>query len=283
MGQSLRIGGSRAVKSDIVVTDGGPPGAGGAAPAVEVRGITKRFGSVLALRGADLALYPGEILGLVGDNGAGKSTLVNIISGAVAPNGGEIFVGGQKVHIGSPLDARRYGIETVYQDLALAPDLSVWANVFLGRERIVRGPMRYFGWLDRRAMASEAREQLDRTRIRIDSVDALVGKLSGGQRQAVAVGRSAAWGSRVLLLDEPTAALGVEQQERVGELVRNIAAHGLPVLLISHNLPQVHELCSRVAVMFQGRVIATVKTSESSIDEIVSWITGAALVTRRAE
>jgi ABC-type sugar transport system ATPase subunit len=278
-----------AVTRDIVVSKDGPSGAGGPSsaggtpPVVEVRGITKRFGSVLALRGADLALYPGEILGLVGDNGAGKSTLVNIISGALAPNGGEIFVGGEKVHIGSPLDARRYGIETVYQDLALAPDLSVWANVFLGRERIVRGPMRLFGWLDRRAMASEAREQLDRTRIRIDSVDALVGKLSGGQRQAVAVGRSAAWGSRVLLLDEPTAALGVEQQERVGELVRSIAAQGLPVLLISHNLPQVHELCSRVAVMFQGRVIATLKPSESGIDEIVSWITGAALVARKPE
>lgn len=282
------MGGCVAVTRDIVVSKDGPSGAGGPSsaggtPVVEVRGITKRFGSVLALRGADLALYPGEILGLVGDNGAGKSTLVNIISGALAPNGGEIFVGGEKVHIGSPLDARRYGIETVYQDLALAPDLSVWANVFLGRERIVRGPMRLFGWLDRRAMASEAREQLDRTRIRIDSVDALVGKLSGGQRQAVAVGRSAAWGSRVLLLDEPTAALGVEQQERVGELVRSIAAQGLPVLLISHNLPQVHELCSRVAVMFQGRVIATLKPSESGIDEIVSWITGAALVARKPE
>ena len=247
-------------------------------PAVEVRGITKRFGSVLALRGADLVLRRGEVLGLVGDNGAGKSTLVHVISGSIQPSSGEILIAGRHVEFHSPTDARRYGIETVYQDLALAPDLSVWANLFLGREKLIRGPLRYLGWLDRKSMQAEAGTDLERTRIRIGSVGSLVGKLSGGQRQAVAVGRAVAWGSRVLLLDEPTAALGVEQQAKVGELVRSVAATGLPVLLISHNLPQVHEICDRVAVMFQGRIIADLRTEETSIDEIVSWITGAALL-----
>lgn len=250
-------------------------------PVIEVRGITKRFGSLLALRGVDLALYPGEVLGLVGDNGAGKSTLINIISGALQPSGGEVLVGGRRVQFHSPVDARRQGIETVYQDLALAPDLRVWENVFLGRERVVRGPLGRLGWLDRKAMVKATAEDLEQTRIRIGSVEAEAGRLSGGQRQAVAVGRAVAWGSKVLLLDEPTAALGVEQQQQVGELVRNVAGRGMPVLLISHNLPQVHDLCDRVAVMFQGRIIADLRPAEVDMDEIVRWITGAALTTGR--
>lgn len=255
-------------------------GASGEVPTIAVRGITKHFGSVQALRGVDLEIYPGEVVGLVGDNGAGKSTLVNIISGGLQPNAGTISVEGKRVAFSSSLEARRLGIETVYQDLALAPDLSVWANIFLGRERSVKGPLRWFGWLDRKAMAKEARADLERTRIRIDSVNALAGRLSGGQRQAIAVGRAVAWGSKVVLMDEPTAALGVEQQERVGELVASVASQGVPVLLISHNLPQVYRLCKRVVVLFQGQVVANLQRDDSTVDDIVSWITGAALGTK---
>jgi ABC-type sugar transport system ATPase subunit len=258
-----------------------PAGADRGVPTVSVRGITKHFGTIQALRGVDLDIYPSEIVGLVGDNGAGKSTLVNIISGGVQPNAGTISVEGKKVSFSSSLEARRLGIETVYQDLALAPDLSVWANIFLGREKPVKGPLGRLGWLDRKAMANQAQADLERTRIRIDSVNALAGRLSGGQRQAIAVGRAVAWGSKVVLMDEPTAALGVEQQERVGELVATVAAQGVPVLLISHNLPQVHKLAHRVVVLFQGQVVANLRSDESSVDEVVSWITGAALGTRR--
>jgi ABC-type sugar transport system ATPase subunit len=251
------------------------PGAAGEAPVIATRGIAKHFGTVHALRGVDLEVYAGEIVGLVGDNGAGKSTLVNILSGALQPSAGSVFISGQQANLSSPIRARRLGIETVYQDLALAPDLSVWANMFLGREKTVRGPLRLFGWLDRKAMEASAEADLERTRIRIGSVNARSGRLSGGQRQAVAVGRAVAWGSRILLMDEPTAALGVEQQEKVGELVRTVAEQGLPVLLISHNLPQVHSICDRVVVLFQGRVIANLRPAEASVEEIVGWITGA--------
>ena len=153
----------------------------GKAPVVAVRGITKHFGSVQALRGVDLDVYEGEVVGLVGDNGAGKSTLVNIISGGLQPNGGYVMVDGHRVSFSSALEARRLGIETVYQDLALAPDLSVWANIFLGRERTVKGPLGWLGWLDRRSMATSAEEDLARTRIRIGSVNSVAGRLSGGQ------------------------------------------------------------------------------------------------------
>ena len=207
----------------------------------------------------------------------GKSTLVKTLSGAIRPDSGQIFVEGRAVTLASPLDARRHGIETVYQDLALAPDLNVWANIFLGREKTVKGPLRFFGWLDRKAMAQSANEDLDRTRIRIPSMQALTGRLSGGQRQAIAVGRAVAWGSRVVLMDEPTAALGVEQQEKVGQLIRSVCDQGVPILLISHNLPQVYRVCDRVVVLFQGRVVADLRPSECTLDDIVGWITGAAL------
>lgn len=252
----------------------------GKVPVISVEGISKHFGSVQALRGVDLEVHAGEVVGLVGDNGAGKSTLVNILSGGLQPNSGVIRIDGKQVSFASSLDARRMGIETVYQDLALAPDLSVWANIFLGREEVVKGPLRMFGWLDRRSMMASAQTDLERTRIRIGSVGSTAGRLSGGQRQAIAVGRAVAWGSRVILMDEPTAALGVEQQERVGELVANVASQGVPVLLISHNLPQVYRLCHRVAVLFQGQVVANLRPSECTVEDIVSWITGAALGTK---
>jgi simple sugar transport system ATP-binding protein len=257
------------------------PATAAGTPRVEVRGITKRYGSVHALRGVNLALHAGEIVGLVGDNGAGKSTLVNIIAGALQPTSGTMLVDGREVAFRTPIDARKAGIETVYQDLALAPDLSIWANMFLGREAVVRGPLGKLGWLDRRAMLTRTSEDLDRTKIRIPSVSQRVGRLSGGQRQAIAVGRAVAWGSRVVLLDEPTAALGVEQQARVAELVQTVASQGLATLLISHNLPQVYEICHRVMVLFRGEIVADLRPSEVDIDDIVGWITGSAMAARR--
>ena len=261
---------------------GSEPPEAPAVPVISTRGITKHFGSVQALRGVDLDVYAGEVVGLVGDNGAGKSTLVNILSGALQANSGSILVDGKTVSFSSSLEARRAGIETVYQDLSLAPDLSVWANIFLGREQSVKGPLRLFHWLDRKAMARAAEADLDRTRIRIESVSSLAGRLSGGQRQAIAVGRAVAWGSRVILMDEPTAALGVEQQAKVGELVRSVCDQGVPILLISHNLPQIHALCDRVVVLFQGRVVTSLRPAECTVEEIVSWITGASLAATAA-
>jgi len=249
----------------------------GKTPLLAARQITKHYGSVQALRGVDLELYPGEIVGLVGDNGAGKSTLVNILSGALQPSGGTILVDGDEVSLNSSIEARNRGIETVYQDLALAPDLSVWANIFLGRETTRKGFLGWLGWLDRKAMSTDTERSLDRTRIRIGSVQSKAGQLSGGQRQAIAVGRAVAWGSKVILMDEPTAALGVEQQQRVVELIRTVSKGGLPVLLVTHNLPQVHSLCDRVLVLFQGQLIAELFPAQCSVEEIVSWITGAAL------
>lgn len=250
-------------------------------PRVEVRDLTKRYGSLVALRGVNMQLHSGEIVGLVGDNGAGKSTLVNIIAGALAPTSGQVLVDGREVTFRTPIDARKAGIETVYQDLALASDLSIWGNMFLGREEVVSGPMGRIGWLDRKSMIARSAEDLDRTKIRVPSVTARVGRLSGGQRQAVAVGRAVAWGSRVVLMDEPTAALGVEQQAKVAELIQTVAAENLAVLLISHNLPQVYEICDRVLVLFRGEVVANLRPSEVDIDDIVGWITGSALAARR--
>ncbi len=247
------------------------------APIIEIRNLSKRYGSVHALRDVNLSLHGGEIVGLVGDNGAGKSTLVNIMSGALQPTSGHILVDGQEVTFKSPIAARNAGIETVYQDLALAPDLSIWANLFLGRERLVNGPGRWVGWLDRKSMMRQSVVDLERTKIRIASVSSRVGRLSGGQRQAVAVGRSVAWGSRVILMDEPTAALGVEQQAKVGELIQTVGAEGMPVLLISHNLPQVYAICDRILVLFHGSIVADLRPADTEIDEIVAWITGAAI------
>jgi ABC-type sugar transport system ATPase subunit len=254
--------------------------AGAEPPRVEIRNLTKRYGSLHALRGVDLSLRTGEVVGLVGDNGAGKSTLVNIISGALQPTSGEILIDGKPIALRTPIDARRAGIETVYQDLALAPDLSIWQNMFLGREETIPGPLGKLGWLDRKRMSRKSAEDLEQTKIRIPSAASRVGRLSGGQRQAVAVGRAVAWGSRVVLMDEPTAALGVEQQEKVGELIGTVAKSGTPVLLISHNLPQVYSICSRVVVLFHGQIVADLKPAEVEIDEIVGWITGSSLIAK---
>jgi ABC-type sugar transport system ATPase subunit len=253
-----------------------------APPVIAARGITKRYGALTALLGVDLSIRSGEVVGLVGDNGAGKSTLVKILSGAIAPDAGEIFLDGLPTTVHSPLDARRQGIETVYQDLALAPDLTVAENLFIGRELKRHGAVtRLLGTLDRRAMNRHAREQLDRLRIRIDSVTDRADTLSGGQRQAIAVARAVAWGRRVILMDEPTAALGVEEQQKVAGLIEQVRRNGIPVLLVSHNIPQVHEICDRIVVLLHGRVVADLDKREADVEEVVMWITGAALVRDR--
>lgn len=242
---------------------------------IETRGISKHYGHVQALSEVSIRISPGEVVGLVGDNGAGKSTLVNILSGAIRPSSGSILIDGRETSFRSPLDARRQGIETVYQDLALAPHLSVWANTFLGREQTVRGPLGWFGWLDKKSMQARAEEELRQVKITIGSVRTTCDALSGGQRQAVAVAKAVAWGTRILLLDEPTAALGVEQQEKVGALIRTVRDRGIPVLLISHNLPQVHQICDRMLVLLHGRVVAELDAARTPIEQTVLWITGA--------
>lgn len=242
-------------------------------PYLSCRGISKHFGGVQALADVDLDLYLGEVVALVGDNGAGKSTLVKIISGIEAPSTGTISVEGKEVSIRSPHDASAAGIETIYQDLALCDNLDVVANLFLGREQLlspVIGSPLSEAEMERRTTAV-----LQSLHIRIPSVRALVGALSGGQRQSTAVGRAVLWGSKVVLLDEPTAALGVAQQREVLDLVRRLKDQGLGVVLISHNLQQVFDVADRLVVLRLGRVAANVKRSEASTDEVVAYITGA--------
>jgi ABC-type sugar transport system ATPase subunit len=246
-------------------------------PVMEARSITKRYGALTALQSVDLAIHPGEVVGLVGDNGAGKSTLIKILSGAIAPTSGELFLNGELRTFHSPLAVRRQGVETAYQDLALAPDLTVAENLFLGRELKRGGVLRLVGHLDRPEMNRQARDQLDRLKIRIGSVTDRAESLSGGQRQAIAVARAVAWGRHVILMDEPTAALGVEEQQRVADLIREVRQNGVPVLLVSHNIAQVHEVCDRVVVLLHGRAVANLRTDTSDVEEIVMWITGAAL------
>lgn len=244
-------------------------------PLLRVTNVTKRYGAVQALSGVDFELRAGEVVGLLGDNGAGKSTFTGVLSGSVRPTTGEMWLDGERVELGSPHEARDRGIEMVYQDLALAPDLTVAENMFLGRE-ITRGPA-FLGWLDRKAMNARSADELDRLSVRIRSVKARARAFSGGQRQAVAIGRAVTWSTKVLLLDEPTAALGVRQQELVGNLIREAAERGLGVVLISHNMQQVLELCDRVVVLFHGRPVADLPTAGTDVNEIVSHITGAAL------
>lgn len=246
-------------------------------PVLRVSHVSKFYGHIRALNDVSLDIYPGEVIGLVGDNGAGKSSLVNVIAGALAPSSGRLIVDGKDVHFNSAFDARMAGIEAVYQDLALALDVDIWANIFLGREVMRPGLLGRLGFLDKAAMQEKAAAGLRRTGIRIGSVNAACRALSGGQRQAVAVARGLIWGSRLLLLDEPTAALGVEQQAKVGELISAVRAEGIPVVLVSHNMPQVHALCDRIVVMFRGSKVVDRDKKTMSIEDIIASITGASI------
>jgi fructose transport system ATP-binding protein len=246
-------------------------------PVIEAHGLIKTFGSVVGLDGADFDLYPGEVLAVIGDNGAGKSTLIKCLSGAMIPDAGEILVEGTEIHFRRPQDAREAGIETVYQSLAVAPALDIASNLFLGREIRRRGPLgSVLRMLDHGAMQRQAREQLQRLGIgTIQSITQAVETLSGGQRQAVAVARAAAFGSKVIILDEPTASLGVKESGQVLKLIRDLRERGLPVILISHNMPHVFEVADRIHIQRLGRRIAVVTPSSHTPSDAVAIMTGA--------
>jgi simple sugar transport system ATP-binding protein len=242
-------------------------------PLLEVRGASRRFGHVQALDRAHFTVYPGEICALIGDNGAGKSTLVKILSGADSPDAGELLLDGQPVSLSSPSDAQRRGIATVYQDLALAPELAAARNLFLGRELLRGGLLGKLGFLDRPAMRRVATEQFAKLGIELQSPDVPVASLSGGQRQSVAIARAAMWASKVILMDEPAAALGVVQTARVLDLIRSVRDNGTAVVLVSHNMPQVIEVADRIEVLRLGRRVATFDRSEATVDRLVAAMT----------
>jgi fructose transport system ATP-binding protein len=245
-------------------------------PVLEARGLVKRYGQVTALDGADFELFPGEILAVIGDNGAGKSTLIKALSGVLIPDEGDILVDGQPVHFRTPLDARRYGIETVYQDLALAPALDISENIFLGREIRRGGPLgSIFRMLDKKRMREESTSHMSDLKIGIRSMGQAVETLSGGQRQGVAVARSAAFARHVVIMDEPTAALGVKESHMVLDLIRQVRDRGLPVILISHNMPQVFEVADRVHIQRLGKRVAVIEPREFSMSDAVAIMTGA--------
>jgi fructose transport system ATP-binding protein len=243
---------------------------------LEARKIVKRYGHVIALDGANLELRAGEVLAVIGDNGAGKSTMVKVLCGAVIPDEGQVLLDGIPVHFSSPMDPRKRGIETVYQDLAVAPALDIATNLFLGREVRCRGILgSWFRLLDKRRMKSEAQKEMAELKFRLPSIDSAVEDLSGGQRQGVAVARSAIFARRLVIMDEPTAALGVRESGEVLNLIRTIRDRGLPVLLISHNMPHVFELADRIHIMRLGRRVALTTPKEHSMGEVVAIMTGA--------
>jgi simple sugar transport system ATP-binding protein len=244
-------------------------------PLLEARGIVKSFGKVRALRGADFSVYPGEVVALIGDNGAGKSTLVKTLSGVHPPDAGEILFEGRPVAFHTPEDARELGIETVYQDLALAPDLESSANLYLGREAVRGGLLGKLGFLDNGAMRRRTKEAFTTLGVGVQDVEAPVATFSGGQRQGVAVARAVTWASKVVFMDEPTAALGVVQTRKVLELIRRVRDTGLSVVLISHNMPDVLAVSDRVEVLRLGERVARIKTSETSMEALVGAMTGA--------
>jgi fructose transport system ATP-binding protein len=248
-----------------------------ALPAIEARGLVKHFGHVVALSGVDFDVNPGEVLAVIGDNGAGKSTLIKCLSGAIAPDAGQIFVEGEPVQLANPLEARAFGIETVYQSLALSPALDIADNLFLGRERRLPGVQgKLLRRLDRAGMRREASQRMaDLGILTVQALPQRVETLSGGQRQGVAVARAAAFGSRVVIMDEPTAALGVRESEQVLQLIRDVRDRGLPVILISHNMPQVFEVADRIHIQRLGRRIAVVTPETHSMSDVVAIMTGA--------
>ncbi|XVV02421.1 ATP-binding cassette domain-containing protein [Actinosynnema sp. CA-248983] len=246
-----------------------------AQPLLDARDLVKHYGSVEALRGASFTAHAGEVVALIGDNGAGKSTLVKCLSGAEQPDSGTITFDGAEISLPSPVAARARGIETVYQDLAVAPDLDPAANLYLGRELTKPGPLGWFGVLDKKEMRRRATESFRDLGVTLQSVDVPIGALSGGQRQSVAVARSVVWASRLVFMDEPTAALGVVQRERVLDVVRRVRDQGMAVVLISHNMPEVLAVSDRVEVLRLGRRVARFRAADTTVEELVGAMTGA--------
>ncbi|MFZ5962037.1 ATP-binding cassette domain-containing protein [Thalassococcus sp. BH17M4-6] len=246
-------------------------------PILKARNLVKRYGKVTAIDHCDFDLYPGEILAVIGDNGAGKSSLIKAVSGAVVPDSGEIWLEGKKVLFHSPIEAREAGIETVYQTLAMSPALSIADNMFMGREIRKEGIMgKVFRQLDKKKMEDFARKKLsDLGLMTIQNINQAVETLSGGQRQGVAVARAAAFGSKVIILDEPTAALGVKESRRVLELIQDVKSRGIPIILISHNMPHVFELADRIHVHRLGKRLCVVRPGDYTMSDAVAFMTGA--------
>lgn len=246
-------------------------------PILKARGLVKRYGKVTAINHSDFDLMPGEILAVIGDNGAGKSSIVKALCGAVIPDEGEVWLEGKKVRFSSPIEARDAGIETVYQTLAMSPALSIADNMFMGRELRKPGFMgKWLHQLDRPAMEKFAREKLSELGLMtIQNINQAVESLSGGQRQGVAVARAAAFGSKVIILDEPTAALGVKESRKVLELIQDVRSRGVPIILISHNMPHVFEVADRIHIHRLGRRLAIIDPKEHSMSDAVSYMTGA--------
>jgi simple sugar transport system ATP-binding protein len=252
-------------------------------PLLAASDIHKRFGHAHVLKGIDFAVYPAEICALIGDNGAGKSTLVKIMSGAEKPTKGELSVAGKRVSFSFPGQAQQHGIATVYQDLALAPELTPSDNLFLGSEMLRPGLLGWFGILDRAEMRRRAAEQFARLGVKLRSAKVPVSSLSGGQRQSVAIARAAMWADKVIFMDEPTAALGVVQTERVLELIRQVKKAGISVVLISHNMPQVLEIADRIVVLRLGQNVAEFKAGEASVESLVAAMTSGVAKTGRGD
>ncbi|AML52229.1 MULTISPECIES: ATP-binding cassette domain-containing protein [Falsihalocynthiibacter] len=246
-------------------------------PILYARNLVKRYGRVTALDNCDFDLMPGEILAVIGDNGAGKSTLIKAISGAVQPDGGEIFLEGKKIGFASPIEARKEGIETVYQTLAMSPALSIADNMFMGRELLKKGFRgKFLRQLDRPAMEKAAREKLTELGLMtIQNINQAVETLSGGQRQGVAVARAAAFGSKVIILDEPTAALGVKESRKVLEMIQDVKSRGIPIILISHNMPHVFEVADRIHVHRLGKRLCVIDPKDYTMSDAVAFMTGA--------
>ena len=243
---------------------------------LEARGLSKRFGHITAVDDISLEIGRGEILAIVGDNGAGKTTLVKMIAGAVRPDSGEVFAEGGAVRMRSPLDARRAGVEMLYQDLALLPNLDVTTNLFLGRERVLSGPLGLLGFIDRRRMRREAKNHLADLRINIPRLwGTPVASLSGGQRQSVAIAKAMVWASKIVIMDEPTAALGVAQSRAVLELVKRVRGRGTSVVIISHILPHVLDIADRIVVLRHGKKVAEAAARDLSQDRLIQLIVGA--------